>query len=349
MPECIAAMGTAFGEFSKGDAPNPPRCRYQARHPDPARRYLANVHAGAIPSLGVACVRAGSQIIKPPSATNTRRVYENPRPFNWGIIILFDTATAEPLALMQEFGLSGLRVGATSAMAVNHIVPAEAATLSLFGTGKHAAAAFDAVRCVRDIEKVMVFSPNRQHLEDFVTRKAAEAKDVTVVAAASPGDVVKGVDIVCCCTTALEPVFDGNLLEPGQLVISIANSDATNPKRSEVDETTFARADHIVINDWQSVYENDQREMLQPMEKGLVAKERVTELGDLVNGAAVVRAGGDSLVYYKNNSGLAIQFAAAGRIVYDRVLAAGTAKTIPTEWLGSDLGELYAAGFRPSP
>ena len=41
--------------------------------------------------------------------------------------------------------------------------------------------------------------------------------------------------------------------------------------------------------------------------------------------------------------------AAAGRVVYDRVMAEGTNRQIPTEWLGTDLGALYEAGFRPSP
>ena len=72
-------------------------------------------------------------------------------------------------------------------------------------------------------------------------------------------------------------------------------------------------------------------------------------MGDIVAGKVAVKSGGDGIVYYKNNSGLAIQFAAAGRVVYDRVMAEGTNRQIPTEWLGTDLGALYEAGFRPSP
>ena len=104
MRECIDSMATAFRDFSSGDAVNLPRVRYQARHSDPTRRYFANVHVGAVPSAGIACVRAGSQIIVPPSPTNDRRLYENPRPFCWGIVILFDIETAEPLALMPQCG-----------------------------------------------------------------------------------------------------------------------------------------------------------------------------------------------------------------------------------------------------
>jgi hypothetical protein len=51
----------------------------------------------------------------------------------------------------------------------------------------------------------------------------------------------------------------------------------------------------------------------------------------------------------KNNSGLAIQFAAAGGIIYRRALAEGSNRTIPTEWLGSDLSTYYQSGFRPLP
>lgn len=350
MADCIKAMEIAFRDFASGDAVNLPRARYQARHPDPERRYFANVHVGAVPSVGLACVRAGSQIIKPPSPTNNRRIYENPRPFNWGIVTLFDTETAEPLALMHEFQLSGMRVGATTGLAVDRIAPGDVKTLGLFGTGKQASAAFDAISLVRDLDRVVVFSPNEQHRADFVAEKQKQAGDrLDVIGAPSSREAVIGMDVVCCCTTAMEPVFDGNLLVDGQLVVSIANSDTTNKKRTEVDEATYRKARKIVVNDWESVIDNDQTELLEPLEVGLITRGQIVELGDIVAGKIDVRSGRDGIVYFKNNSGLAIQFAAAGRIVYDRVIAEGTNRQIPTEWLGTDLGPLYEKGFRPSP
>lgn len=350
MQDCIEAMRVAFTDFSHGDAVNPPRSRYQARHPDPARRYFANVHVGAVPSAGMACVRAGSQIIRPPTPENNRRIYENPSPFCWGLILLFDIETAEPLAMMHEYHLSGMRVGATSGLAVACMAPEGASTLGLFGTGKQASAALDAIAAVRPLERVTVYSPNPDHRAEFVARKQKEVgMALEVVAAPDPRAAVEGQAVLCCCTTAMEPVFDGGWLEDGQLVISIANSDSTNRKRSEVDETTYARSGTVVVNDWESVIANDQTELLEPLEQGLIRREQIVELGDIVSGKKDVRAGRDGIVYYKNNSGLAIQFAACGRIIYDRVRAAGSNREIPTEWLGTDLSALYAAGFRPSP
>ena len=356
MADCIAAMRTAFRDFSDGEAVNRPRSRYLARHPDPERKYLANVHVGAVPSAGIACVRAGSQIIRPPSATVDRRVYENPQAFNWGIVILYSIETAEPLALMHEFHLSGMRVGATTALAVDTIARPDAATLGLFGTGKQARSALEAIALVRPLRRVNVYSPNAEHraafVRDMMHPDLARA-GLEVVAAADANAVVAGADIICCATTAMAPVFDGERLEDGQLVISIANSDVTN-KRSEVDRRTYARASAIIVNDWESVIDNDQTELLDPLKEGVIRTDQIHELGDLVAGKVAIaqpRRGvaASGIIYYKNNSGLAIQFAAAGGILYKKAMAQGSNKTIPTEWLGSDLSAYYQAGFRPSP
>ena len=351
MPDCIEAMRVAFRDFANGIAVNRPRMRYLAQHPDPERKYLANVHVGAVPSYGIACVRAGSQIIKPPSATNDRRLYENPKAFNWGIVILYDIETAEPLALMHEFQLSGIRVGATTGVAVDAIARKDAATLGLFGTGKQAHAALEAIACVRPIGRANVYSPSTEHRDAFVRDMARAGMEV--VAVTEPRAAVIGADVVCCATTSMKPVFDGDWLEDGQLVVSIANSDVTN-KRSEVDRRTYERAKTIIVNDWESVIDNDQTELLDPLREGVIAKEQIHELGDLLIGKAKVSqpprdATADGIVYFKNNSGLAIQFAAAGGFIYKKAIAQGNNKTIPTEWLGSDLSSYYQAGFRPSP
>ena len=104
----------------------------------------------------------------------------------------------------------------------------------------------------------------------------------------NPHAVVTGADIVCCATNANSPVFEGAWLEPGQMVISLVNSDVTL-KRTEVDETTFARATDIVVNDWASVETNGQIELLDAIEKGLVDRARVVPKDTLFRKAATAR------------------------------------------------------------
>jgi alanine dehydrogenase len=304
-----------------------------------------------VPSTGIACVRAGSQIMRPPNAARERRTYENPQAFNWGFVILFSIETAEPLALLHEFHLSGMRVGATTAMAIDEIARPDAQTLGLFGTGKQARSALEAIALVRPIRRVNVYSPSSEHRALFAGDLARDG--LAVVPVGDPREAVRGADVICCATTAMNPVFDGDWLEDGQLVVSIANSDVTN-KRSEVDRRTYERATCVIVNDWESVIDNDQTELTEPIAAGVISRDNVHELGELLNGKVTVKQKSrdeaqKGIVYYKNNSGLAIQFAAAGGTLYRKAMAEGSNKVIPTEWLGSDLSSYYKAGFRPSP
>ena len=271
-------------------------------------------------------------------------MYENPSAYNWGIVILYSIETAEPLAFMHEFRLSGIRVGATTGMAVDQMAKKDARTLGLFGTGKQARNALESILTVRDIKTVRVFAPNKEHRTAFVADAARAG--VNILSVDHSKDVVDGADIICCATSAMQPVFDGEWLTKGQFVVSIANSDVTN-KRSEVDERTFERASSIIINDWESVVENQQTELLDLVEGGRIDRNHIHEVGDVLTGKAKPDLSG--IVYYKNNSGLAIQFAAAGGIIYRKAMKEGKCHNIPTEWLGSDLSSYYAAGFRPSP
>ena len=119
-----------------GRAVNPPRLRYSASTPDPARRYAANIQAGSVESAGVACVRAGSAFT-PVQGPDGRKV-NVADDVNYTIVILYDLRTGEPLAFMHETYLSGLRVGATSALAVSLAAREDAEVLGLFGTGMQA-------------------------------------------------------------------------------------------------------------------------------------------------------------------------------------------------------------------
>jgi alanine dehydrogenase len=331
MPEAIEAMEVAFRDLAEGRAVNPPRLRYSIDSPDPARRYNANIHAGAVETYRVACVRAGSNFI---AADNDpkRKTRVHPEAANWTVIILYDLNTGEPLAFLHETHLSGFRVGATSALAVKHAARADARVLALFGTGHQAFHNCRAIATARPIRRVQVYSPNPQHRAAFVKRM--ESEPLEVVAVADARAVVDGADIVCCATNSKEPVLEGAWLSEGQMLITIANSDVL-VRRHEADEAAFARASDIIINDWDSVTVNRQVELLEPIAKGLVRRENVHTLGDIVAGKSRLSGARDAIVYYKNNTGLAMQFAACGAILYRKLMAEGTDRVIPREWFAS--------------
>src|SRR5262245_59758819 len=189
IPEAVEAMRLAFRDLAEGRAVNPPRLRYSSGTPDPARRYTANIHAGAVESAGVACVRAGSAFAPAQTGDSARKINATDD-VNYTVIILYDLRTGEPLAFMHQTWLSGIRVGATSALAVSLAAREDASVLGLFGTGMQAAPACRAICAVRPIRRVRVYSPNPAHRAAFVERMAGEPYEV--VAVDDPREVVRG-------------------------------------------------------------------------------------------------------------------------------------------------------------
>ena len=85
----------------------------------------------------------------------------------------------------------------------------------------------DALRRVRDIEQVKVYSLNPAHAQEYADEMGVK-QGVEVRVAESAREVVRGVDIVCLCTSAIEPVFFEEWLEPGMHVIDV-NRNSVGP------------------------------------------------------------------------------------------------------------------------
>jgi len=354
MQDCITAMEEAFKEFNAGRADNVPRIRLETPTA-PGLCYFVNTHIGAIPKFGTACIRIAN-LVRPVRTAGADRVrsvalegkaepatYES---HDWGMVLLFSLQTGEPLAIMNGFSLSGIRVAATTAVAAKYLARQGAETLGILGTGKMARRHVEALAMVLPIKKVRAYSPSEDHRREFVQEMAALHLDVQAVPEARLA--VEGTDIVCCTTNSLKPIVFGKWLRPGQLVTTIVNTDVIGMK-TEADEETFTRSDLIVINDKTSVFSNKQTELLDPIERGLFGWEKVCELGKIVAGETAGRRHADELIYYKNNTGMAIQFAAAGHAIYQAALKQkGLCRELPTEWFGTDLTEWHKKGYRPS-
>ena len=135
-----------------------------------------------------------------------------------GVCVVFDAATLAPVALVDGIALTNVRTPAVSALAVRALAAPDARRLLVFGRGPQAHGHVEAIRAVRPIEHV-----------DMVGRDA-DGVDALVAAA----------DIVCCATTAREPLFDGSLVADHATVVAIGSHE---PDAREVDDALAAPGD----------------------------------------------------------------------------------------------------------
>jgi ornithine cyclodeaminase/alanine dehydrogenase-like protein (mu-crystallin family) len=138
-----------------------------------------------------------------------------------GVCVLFDAESLAPVALLDGIALTNLRTAAVSALAVRRLAAPDARRLLVFGRGPQGRAHAEAIRAIRPIEHV-----------DVVGRDAP-GRDELVAAA----------DVVCCCTTAREPLFDGALVADHACVVAIGSHE---PGAREVDERLVGHATVVV-------------------------------------------------------------------------------------------------------
>lgn len=158
------------------------------------------------------------------------------------LYVLFDAATLTPQALIDGAALTTLRTPAVSALAVQHLAVADAATLTVFGSGPQAGAHVRAMRAIRPIRTVTIVARNAERAGDLADRLTSEGLAATT---GSPDDV-QAADIVVCATTSREPLFDGNLLASHACVVAVGSHE---PDARELDDRVFARATRVVVEE----------------------------------------------------------------------------------------------------
>jgi alanine dehydrogenase len=338
MNDCIEAMQRAIAEETKGVAVSAPRTRYKVQADLDQAGYMATIIPGAVPSYQVASLRYASTIVQERVVGGVKRMnFLSPSKRNWDFVMLFSLQTGEPLALIADYSLSAIRVGATTGVVHRALAKKNAKVVGIFGSGHQARANLEAIATVRKIESVKVYSSTKANRDRFA-EEMTELLKVKVRPAGSPEEIVKGSDIVMCATNSSQPVFDGNWLEPGQLITTLVNTDGVH-RRTEADATTMLRSDLIVLNSKEAAKMNQQRELLDLIEDGFFGWDKVCEMGQVITRDHPGRTSDQQIIYYKSNTGVGIQFAAAGASIYEACKKRGLGRELPTEWFGTALSE----------
>lgn len=236
-----------------------------------------------------------------------------------GLVLLIAMRDIKPLALLHEGYLSVLRVGATSALAAQHLARRDAGEVALLGTGNQARAQLLGLAQVRSLRRVCVYSRNEERRRQFAA-EMTEILSVPVVPVADPQSAVKNADLVVAATNSLDPVFATEWLTEGVHVGAIVPG--------EVDAKIYSRCDLTVVNS-KVPFGN---------ERGFIAREdrdwsQFPDLGELVSGRVESRKDESEMTFFMNNAGLGFQFAACGFRAYELARDKGLGREIPSDWL----------------
>jgi ornithine cyclodeaminase len=234
-----------------------------------------------------------------------------------GSVLLHETQTGRPLAIVHAGAVTAIRTAAVSALAARILSNPQASRLALLGSGTQARTHLEAMRAIRPIERVIVWSRTADHARAFAREESARhGTNIEVVQSAS--DAVSGCDIICTLTAATAPVFEGAWLEPG-MHVSAAGSSV--PPFRELDAEAVKRARLFVDNRDCVLSEAD--DLRVPIAEGAItAKHILGDLGELVTAKVSGRTSPDDVTLFKS-VGMAVEDVATARELYARAQTRG--------------------------
>ncbi|MEX1249345.1 MAG: ornithine cyclodeaminase family protein [Acidimicrobiia bacterium] len=155
-----------------------------------------------------------------------------------GLVAVFG-ADGNPLGIVDGITLTAIRTGAVAGLATDVLAPDSASTLAMLGSGAMAFDQIEAVRSVREIERILVWSRNRANAERLAERVGGEAVD-------RADDAVSEAEVISCATPATRPLFDPDLVREGAHINAVG---AFRPDMVEVDRVAVERA-YVVVDDY---------------------------------------------------------------------------------------------------
>jgi ornithine cyclodeaminase/alanine dehydrogenase-like protein (mu-crystallin family) len=254
-----------------------------------------------------------------------------------GFMILIDMSNGEIIGLLNDGMLQHVRVGATAGLGAKYLARKDASVLAVIGSGGMARTYTEAINVVRKLEEVRVFSPTPANREKFAQEVGAKL-GVRVIPCESARAAVQDVDMVATCTDSLVPVYTSDMLKihkPGIFLVRV--------RHDEMDEATLQTVDKIFGNDPEKhtelVLGSPEQRAKRPSNKEYRRRYNFPAyplLAKVISGEIPGRENErESIFYYNSSAGL--QFAAVGRLVYDRAKAANLGVPLPIEWFLQDI------------
>ncbi len=219
-----------------------------------------------------------------------------------GIILVNDSESGEPLALVDARAVTALRTGASAAVAATALARPGAESVGIVGCGLHGAWA---ARCLKEAG----FGPGVCTDTDQ-SRGAELAEELGW----KVGRVADALDchLVTTVTPGRQTVIGPADLKPGMHINALG---ADGPGKAELEVEAAARCS-VFCDEWTQASHGG--EITAAVEKGMLDRAAVTELGEVLVGSAPGRRSDDEVTLF-DSTGLAIQDLAIVRVLVEKL------------------------------
>jgi ornithine cyclodeaminase len=202
------------------------------------------------------------------------------RPSIYGTVVLNDTKTGEPLAIMDGSAITAMRTAAATAVGIRHLSPADSHSLGIIGAGTQGIWQALFACSEREIHEIWAFDQNRENLLHFAEIIKIRYPRIRVIQATDSSEVALNSDIIISATNSQHPVFpDEKELFTGKTFIGIGSY---KPDCREFPEQLFRQLDNIYVDTLDGKTESG--DLVTPVKNNWIADKQICSLGSLLKG-----------------------------------------------------------------
>jgi len=270
----LEAVRDAFVAYARGEWTMPPKV-YVPAYPEGDFR--------AMPALG-----AGHALLK--WVTSFPGNPAQGLPTVTGLVLLSDASNGMLKAVLDAGAVTALRTGAAAVLAAETLGRPDAETAAVIGAGVNGEAA--ARTFVARGRRVELWDIDRTRAEEVAERVGAEV--------AAGREEALAADLLVTVTPGRQVVLDEGSLLRGQHA-SLMGADG--PGKAEIAVAELERV-QVFCDDWEQASHNG--DLVHAVEAGVLARDDVSQLGDVLIGTAEGRKSDDDITVF-DSTGLAIQ------------------------------------------
>ncbi len=277
-----ALLRTAMIDASRG------RCVLPLRWalPLPGGRGALGMMPGYLATGDVAGIKLISLV--PPA-------YRGQRSSHLGLMLLYDAAGLQPVALLCGATLTELRTAAVTALATDTLARPDATVLAVLGTGEQAKAHILALQHVRQFREVRIWGRSRARAAELAASLETRVP-VRFIVHDQVAEAVRDADVICTVTSSKEPVLAGDLVPAGAHVNLIGSSVRES---AETDSALVTRSTFIV--DLRASALAQAGELLRAIDSGQASEATIAaELGEVLAGDHKGRCTSEEITVYKS-------------------------------------------------
>jgi alanine dehydrogenase len=307
MPDLIAAMEGALAEFSANRVVQPVRTVLDVG--------TNSAVFAVMPAVVTEPPAVGAKLVTVYGSNHALGL-----PSHLATVVLFDYTTGALVALLDGRYITEARTAAVSAVSVRHLARADASVLAIIGSGVQARSHLEAIRHVRRLADVRVWSPQSHHREAFA--RETTRPDCVTRAVDTASEAVRGADLIVLATASRTPVLADDDVTAGAHICAVG---ACRPDQREMPSGLVARA--RVFVDSRAGALKEAGDLLLPTQEGAIGKDHIAgELGEVVLGRVTGRRTPADVTIFKS-LGMAVEDIVAARLAVDRATARGLGLT----------------------